>query len=229
MVVCRVEAFHYTYTVSLPALIIGFIQCGSTPTFLRRNIIHGGSSIDALLAHNFRILLREEHERRMSDEDGSRRGVDIGNLLAGLVPGTMTSNTGSGSAGGGESSNRLGVGGREGAMTEFPLSATNGSWMAQAKKEAEDAYSLSNGIASGRRSPTSQPNNIQQQSGVVNGKDTGKKAKGNADVASVTANLTTMNLGDAVPPPSFRKDDRPNGATPHGNGYTTFLAKHESS
>lgn len=45
--------------------------------------------MDALLSHHFRHLLREEHERRMSDEDGSRRGVDIGNLLAGLVPGSM--------------------------------------------------------------------------------------------------------------------------------------------
>jgi len=155
----RVEAFHYTYTVSLPAMIIGFIQCGATPTFLRRNIIHGGQSIDMLLAHNFRILLREEHERRMSDEDGSRRGVDIGNLLAGLVPGTMMgsasgptgSGSGSGSTGGGTPAvDRAGDGQDKSsaapAARGIPLSAasSNGDW---ARKEVEDAYSLSNGQA----------------------------------------------------------------------------------
>lgn len=95
---CWVEAFHYTYTVSLPALVIGFVLAGASPTFLRRNIIYGGPHMDALLAQHFRTLLRDEHERRMSDECGSRRGVDIGNLLAGLVPGTVAGGGAGGSA-----------------------------------------------------------------------------------------------------------------------------------
>lgn len=133
----RVEAFHYTYTVSIPALIIGFILSGSTPTFLRRSIIYGGPHMDSLLAQQFRLLLREEHEKRMSDEQGSRRGVDIGNLLAGLVPGTMSSGSGGGAAvGDGRASSRIAAGGGfegsgvDGTATP-PFSGTNGSYYAQ--------------------------------------------------------------------------------------------------
>ncbi|GHJ87005.1 hypothetical protein NliqN6_3407 [Naganishia liquefaciens] len=135
---CWVEAFHYTYTVSIPALIIGFILSGSTPTFLRRSIIYGGPHMDSLLAQQFRLLLRQEHEKRMSDEQGSRRGVDIGNLLAGLVPGTMSSGSGGGAAvGDGRASSRIAAGGGlegsgiiDGTATP-PFSGTNGSYYAQ--------------------------------------------------------------------------------------------------
>ncbi|KAI5449415.1 hypothetical protein NCC49_004699 [Naganishia albida] len=134
---CWVEAFHYTYTVSIPALIIGFILSGSTPTFLRRSIIYGGPHMDSLLAQQFRHLLREEHEKRMSDEQGSRRGVDIGNLLAGLVPGTMSSGSGGGAAvGDGRASSRLAAGFERDGATTPPFSGTNGSYYAQQATDA---------------------------------------------------------------------------------------------
>jgi hypothetical protein len=133
----RVEAFHYTYTVSIPALIIGFILSGTTPTFLRRSIIYGGPHMDALLAQQFRLLLREEHEKRMSDEQGSRRGVDIGNLLAGLVPGTMSSGSGGGAAvGDGRASSRLAAGFERDGTATPPFSGTNGSYYAQQATDA---------------------------------------------------------------------------------------------
>lgn len=133
----RVEAFHYTYTVSIPALIIGFILSGTTPTFLRRSIIYGGPHMDSLLAQQFRLLLREEHEKRMSDEQGSRRGVDIGNLLAGLVPGTMSSGSGGGAAvGDGRASSRLAAGFERDGTATPPFSGTNGSYYAQQAMDA---------------------------------------------------------------------------------------------
>ena len=99
--------------------------------------------MDALLAQQFRLLLREEHEKRMSDERGSRRGVDIGNLLAGLVPGTMSSGSGGRAAvGDGRASSRIAAGGGGGGGAGFdgsdidrtatpPFSGTNGSYYAQ--------------------------------------------------------------------------------------------------
>ncbi len=89
-------------------------------------------------------MLQDEHEKRMTDEDGSRRGVDLGNLLAGLVPvapqgsigaagwGSMTG--GGAAAGDGSASNRLAVnGGREVERQEqMPLSATSGRLLSQA-------------------------------------------------------------------------------------------------
>jgi len=131
--------------------------------------------MDSLLAQQFRLLLREEHEKRMSDEQGSRRGVDIGNLLAGLVPGTMSSGSGGGAAvGDGRASSRLSAGtggnnvdgtGNQGTATP-PFSGTNGSYYAQ---QALGAYPPPSSLSqsnqnSSEASYPSTPTSTQQQS-----------------------------------------------------------------
>lgn len=65
----RTEAFHHLFTHSLPTLIIHLILTGSSPTFLRRNIVHGGPVIDYLFQTQMLELMFVELELRLS---GSR-------------------------------------------------------------------------------------------------------------------------------------------------------------
>lgn len=62
----RTESFHHVFTQSLPALLILLIQAGSSPTFLRRSVIHGGPSVDTIFQTHMLSLLYAEHERRLS-------------------------------------------------------------------------------------------------------------------------------------------------------------------
>lgn len=106
--------------------------------------------MNALLSQNFQRILRDEHDARMNDQTGSRRGIDIGNLLAGIPPGRSGSGGVTGGGEGGRNSNRLGVGGAGEVLgkEQVPLSATNGGWMAEARREAKEQNgSLTNGDA----------------------------------------------------------------------------------
>ncbi|WWC69201.1 uncharacterized protein I206_103138 [Kwoniella pini CBS 10737] len=63
---CWQEAFHHLFTHTLPNLIIHLIMTGSSPNFLRRNIVYGGQRLDHLFQSQMLHLLYEELEKRLS-------------------------------------------------------------------------------------------------------------------------------------------------------------------
>ncbi|ODN72989.1 hypothetical protein L202_08387 [Cryptococcus amylolentus CBS 6039] len=72
---CWQEAFHHVFTHTLPELIINLIMSGATPTFLRRNVVFGGQSLDHLFQSQMLHILFEELEHRLC---GDRPHADPG-------------------------------------------------------------------------------------------------------------------------------------------------------
>ncbi|OWZ80037.1 serine/threonine protein phosphatase 5 phosphatase [Cryptococcus neoformans Tu401-1] len=65
---CWQEAFHQVFTHTLPDLIINLIMTGATPSFLRRNIVFGGQSLDHLFQSQMLHILFEELELCLSGD-----------------------------------------------------------------------------------------------------------------------------------------------------------------
>ncbi|WVQ78622.1 hypothetical protein IAT38_000708 [Cryptococcus sp. DSM 104549] len=63
---CWQEAFHQLFTHTLPDLIIHLIMTGATPTFLRRQVVYGGQSLDHLFQSQMLHILYEELELRLT-------------------------------------------------------------------------------------------------------------------------------------------------------------------
>ncbi|KAK4689754.1 hypothetical protein P7C73_g338, partial [Tremellales sp. Uapishka_1] len=63
---CWTEAFHHLFTHTLPTLLIHLILTGSSPNFLRRQIVHGGANLDNLFKRQMLDLLYQELELRLS-------------------------------------------------------------------------------------------------------------------------------------------------------------------
>lgn len=61
----RTEAFHHMFTKSVPTLLIQLIMKELTPTFLRRQIIHGGPALDRMFQEQMAEILHRELEERL--------------------------------------------------------------------------------------------------------------------------------------------------------------------
>ena len=66
LIVRRIEAFHHLFTHALPNLLIHLILTGASPTFLRRQVVHGGSKLDHIFQIQMLSLLYSELELRLS-------------------------------------------------------------------------------------------------------------------------------------------------------------------
>ncbi|ORY29989.1 hypothetical protein BCR39DRAFT_466943 [Naematelia encephala] len=62
---CWTEAFHHLFTITIPNLLIHLILTGASPTFLRRQIVHGGPDLDYLFTQQMLDLLYQELELRL--------------------------------------------------------------------------------------------------------------------------------------------------------------------
>lgn len=63
---CRTEAFHHVFTRTIPTFIITLILAGASPTFMRRQIVHGGPQLDQIFMSDMLDNLYAELERRLS-------------------------------------------------------------------------------------------------------------------------------------------------------------------
>ncbi|ORX33840.1 hypothetical protein BD324DRAFT_610472 [Kockovaella imperatae] len=71
---CWVEAFHSVFVHDVPSLLIQLIILQSSPQFLRKQIVHGGSAVDKLFQTQMLKLLFAEIERRLSGHRISEAG-----------------------------------------------------------------------------------------------------------------------------------------------------------
>lgn len=62
----RTEAFHHLFTHTVPNLLIHLILTGTSPTFLRRQVVHGGPSLDYIFQVQMLDHLFAELELRLS-------------------------------------------------------------------------------------------------------------------------------------------------------------------
>lgn len=71
----RAEAFHHLFTKTLPTLVIHLILTGSSPTFLRRQIVHGGPQLDLMFQTQILDMMYIELELRLSGTRPSEVGT----------------------------------------------------------------------------------------------------------------------------------------------------------
>lgn len=62
----RTEAFHHVFTRTIPTFLITLILAGATPSFMRRQIVHGGPALDEIFMADMLDNLYSELERRLS-------------------------------------------------------------------------------------------------------------------------------------------------------------------
>ncbi|WOO80902.1 Outer envelope protein 64, mitochondrial [Vanrija pseudolonga] len=63
---CWTEAFHHVFTRTIPTFIISLILAGASPSFMRRQIVHGGPALDQIFMADMLDHLYAELERRLS-------------------------------------------------------------------------------------------------------------------------------------------------------------------
>lgn len=62
----RTEAFHHVFTRTIPTFLITLIVAGASPSFMRRQIVHGGPALDEIFMADMLDNLYSELERRLS-------------------------------------------------------------------------------------------------------------------------------------------------------------------